>query len=66
MRIITIETCAKCPHVHENDGAGMCDPFTKCQKFGIMLFDWDGPEDFDIESGIHPDCELETVEHFLG
>jgi hypothetical protein len=24
-----------------------------------MLHDWDGPEDFDIYEGIHPDCKLE-------
>ena len=58
IRIIEVKTCKKCPYIHEDDGGGHCASFDKCKKFNIMLHDWDGPEDFDIYSGIHPDCKL--------
>lgn len=61
MRAILVEKCAECPYVHEDDGGGHCSAFTKCEKFGIILHDWDGPEDFDIHSGIHKDCELKNL-----
>ena len=61
MKVIKFKTCKACPHCHENDGGGHCSSFTICEKFGIMLHDWDGPESFDIDSGIHPKCKLEDA-----
>ena len=58
VRIIKIQTCIECPFIHEDDGGGYCASFVKCEKFNIMLFDWDGPEDFEYRSGIHPKCRL--------
>lgn len=59
MRIIKVKTCKTCPYINEDDGGGHCGSFTKCERSNIMLHDWDGPEDFDIYEGIHPDCKLE-------
>jgi len=61
MKAIYVQKCSKCPFVLKNDGGGHCSAFTTCEKFHIMLHDWDGPEKFDIHSGIHPDCKLPNV-----
>jgi len=57
-KCITITCCAMCPHHEYDNGGGHCEPFDKCKKFGIILRDSDGTEDFDINLGIHPDCKL--------
>lgn len=59
MKIIKVNTCKECPCCHHDDGRGHCEPCITCGKFNIMLFDWGGPEDFDISKGIHPDCRLD-------
>lgn len=58
MKQIFVVKCSKCPYIEYNDGGGHCSRFILCRKFQIMLKDWDGPEDFDIHSGTHPDCKL--------
>lgn len=58
LKCIIVDKCGNCPYVEKNDGKGHCSAFIKCSKYDIMLFDWDGPEDFDVEGGIHPDCRL--------
>lgn len=60
-RIIRISTCGECPYIVHSDGRGYCDPFVRCDKFGIMLLDWDGPESFEYNDGIHPECRLEEI-----
>ena len=60
MKMIRVATCGGCPYILDLD-EGYCDSFIKCRKFNIMLFDWDGPEDFDYQNGIHPDCKLEVI-----
>ena len=65
MKCIKINTCKECPYCHHDDGGGHCSAFVNCAKFGIMLFDWGGPENFDINSGIHPDCRLDDYENRL-
>ncbi len=58
-KITRVKTCKECPHIHDDDGGGHCSGFIKCDKFNIMLFDWDGPEAFNYHKKIHPDCKLE-------
>lgn len=58
MKVIIVDKCGNCPCIEKNDGGGHCSAFIRCDKWNIMLYDWDGPENFDIESGIHPDCKL--------
>ena len=54
MKIIKVKTCFECPFMKYSDGGGIVDiEFYKCTKFNIMLKDWDGPENFDVRSGIH-------------
>ena len=62
MKIIKVFTCFSCPNIDINDGGGHCAGFIQCLAFSIMLQDWDGPENFDVQSGIHPDCKLEEYE----
>jgi hypothetical protein len=60
-RIIKVTTCGECPYVRKDDGGGYASSFVICDKFDIMLFDWDGPEDFAYAWAIHPDCRLEKA-----
>lgn len=60
-KIIKVTKCNECPYVHKDDGGGHCSSFTTCEKFNIMLHDWDGPERFNIYGGIHPDCKLDEL-----
>ncbi len=61
MKIIQVKTCEKCPYIHHDDGGGHCSSFITCEKFNIMLYDWDGPENFNIHNGIHPECKLKEM-----
>lgn len=61
MKIIKIKTCAECPYIEHNDGGGHSGSFISCKKFYIMLFDWDGPQNFDYKNKIHPRCGLEEI-----
>ena len=61
-RLIVVKTCNECPHIHKSSGMGHCASFIRCDKFGIMLFDWDGEENFDYQNKIHPKCGLERYE----
>jgi len=58
-RIIRVKNCYGCPHIKEHSGMGHTSEFVMCEKFGIMLINWDGPEDFAIRRKIHPKCKLE-------
>jgi hypothetical protein len=58
MRIIEVHTCGECPYMFYSDGRGHCGEFVRCDKFSFLIYDSDGPESFDVNSGIHPECKL--------
>jgi len=58
MRIIEVKSCGKCPYKREDNGGGFIEPFTICDKFGIMLIDDD--EWHDLKK-IHKDCKLKEM-----
>jgi len=59
VRIIEVASCRECPFREYCDGQRHCGAYHKCTKFGIMLRDEDAhTKDFDIDSGIHPECRL--------
>jgi len=57
-KFIEIKTCAECPRVHKDNGGGHCSAFIRCNKYNFILYDWDGPANFNIYNGIHPKCKL--------
>ena len=65
-RCIIVKTCESCPYILHDDGGGHCSTFVKCTKFNIMLFDWDGPESFNYDDFIHPDCKLKNIQEIKG
>jgi len=56
MKQIKVKTCSQCPYIEHNNGAGFTEPFTMCDKFGILLID---KTYFDIHNLIHQDCRLD-------
>jgi len=58
MRVIKIKNCQECPYSEHNNGQGHGGSFVMCGRFGFMLKDEDGSENFDIWSGVCPKCRL--------
>jgi len=68
-RMLVIENCNDCPCSEYEDGKGMGEPYYFCNRYNLLLFDWDGNhkrkynlESFHFRQEIHPKCKLDKVE----
>ncbi len=58
MRFIIVHCCFECPYRHYDNGAGFIEPFKICEKFNIILSEYNREYNFNEKIEIHKDCEL--------